>query len=46
MKGNNTTISMVMKHLSEKHKNEFVKLKFVITSFSKTNLLIEFQRFK
>ena len=40
--GNNTAMNMVMKHLSEKCKNEFFKLKFPITSFLKTNLPIEF----
>ena len=44
--GNNTAMNMVMKHLSEKCKNEFFKLKFAITSFLKTNLPIWFQKFK
>ena len=40
--GENTNMNMVMKHLFDKCKNEFVKLKFAITSFLKTNLPIEF----
>ena len=38
MRVNNNAMNMVMKHLSEKHKNEFVKLKFTITSFPENQL--------
>ena len=38
MRGNNTTMNMVMKHLSEKHKNEFVKLTFAVTSVFENQL--------
>ena len=42
MKENNTAMNMAMKHSYERCKNEFVMLNFVKTSFSKTNLLVEF----
>ena len=40
--GEHTAMNMVLKHLFGKCKNEIFKLKFAITSFSKTNLPIEF----
>ena len=46
MKGDNTAMNMAMGHSYEKCKNEFVKLIFTKTSFSKTNLLVEFSKYK
>ena len=46
MKENNTAMNMATKHSYDKYKNEFVRLKFAKTSFSKTNLLVKFPKYK
>ena len=46
MKESNTAMNMAMKHSYEKCKNEFVRLNFAKTLFSKTNLLVEFLKYK